>query len=127
LRGHARRLIAFAFHFQVASHVAARLGAAHAQCLQVIKRGLGRRWQQALFGASRRAVLPASPATSTRRTACQLAANQLSGEYSQIHAAVWLDRLDLRRTRDEALLANKRAGADMIRTYFTKAVAEDLA
>ncbi len=56
-----------------------------------------------------------------------VAAYQVSGEYSQIHAAARLGWLDLRRTRDESLLAIKRAGADMILTYFAKAVAQDLA
>ncbi len=60
-------------------------------------------------------------------TRLPLAAYQVSGEYSQIHAAARLGWLDLRRTRDESLLAIKRAGADMILTYFAKAVAQDLA
>lgn len=47
-----------------------------------------------------------------------IAAYQVSGEYAQIHAAARLGWLDLNRTRDESLLAIKRAGADMILTYF---------
>ena len=47
-----------------------------------------------------------------------LAAYQVSGEYAQIHAAAKLGWLDYERTRDESLLAIKRAGADMILTYF---------
>lgn len=60
-------------------------------------------------------------------TRLPVAAYQVSGEYSQIQAAARLGWLDLRRTRDESLLAIKRAGADMILTYFAKAVAQDLA
>ncbi len=52
-----------------------------------------------------------------------LAAYQVSGEYAQIHAAARLGWLDYERTRDETLLAIKRAGADMILTYFAKEVA----
>jgi porphobilinogen synthase len=60
-------------------------------------------------------------------TRLPVAAYQVSGEYSQIQAAAKLGWLDLKRTRDESLLAIKRAGADFILTYFAKAVAEDLA
>jgi len=60
-------------------------------------------------------------------TRLPVAAYQVSGEYSQIQAAAKLGWLDLSRTRDESLLAIKRAGADFILTYFAKAVAEDLA
>ncbi len=60
-------------------------------------------------------------------TRLPVAAYQVSGEYSQIQAAARLGWLDLRRTRDESLLAIKRAGADVILTYFAKAVAQDLA
>ena len=49
-----------------------------------------------------------------------VAAYQISGEYAQIHAAARLGWLDLARCRHESLLAIKRAGADMILTYFAK-------
>lgn len=55
-----------------------------------------------------------------------VAAYQVSGEYSQIHAAARLGWLDYERTRDESLLAIKRAGADMILTYFAREVAEGI-
>ena len=55
-----------------------------------------------------------------------IAAYQVSGEYAQIHAAARLGWLDLVRCRDESLLAIKRAGADMILTYFAKDVAKAL-
>jgi porphobilinogen synthase len=54
------------------------------------------------------------------RSGKPLAAYQVSGEYSQIHAAARLGWLDLARTRHESLLAIKRAGADLILTYFAK-------
>jgi porphobilinogen synthase len=53
-----------------------------------------------------------------------VAAYQVSGEYAQIHAAARLGWLDLARTRNESLLAIKRAGADMILTYFAKDMAK---
>jgi len=49
-----------------------------------------------------------------------LAVYNVSGEYSMIKAAVRLGWLDERRTILEALTAFKRAGADMIITYFAK-------
>jgi len=52
-----------------------------------------------------------------------VAAYQVSGEYSQIQAAARLGWLDLARTRHESLIAIKRAGADMILTYFAKEMA----
>ncbi len=55
-----------------------------------------------------------------------VAAYQVSGEYAQIHAAAKLGWLDYERTRDESLLAIKRAGADVILTYFAKEVATKL-
>jgi porphobilinogen synthase len=59
-------------------------------------------------------------------TQVPVAAYQISGEYAQIHAAARLGWLDLARCRDESLLAIKRAGADMILTYFAKDVARAL-
>lgn len=52
-----------------------------------------------------------------------VAAYQVSGEYSQIQAAARLGWLDLVRTRHESLIAIKRAGADIILTYFAKEMA----
>jgi porphobilinogen synthase len=56
-----------------------------------------------------------------------LAAYQVSGEYAMIHAAAANGWLDLRRTALESLMAIKRAGADMILTYFAKDAAHWLA
>jgi porphobilinogen synthase len=56
-----------------------------------------------------------------------LAAYNVSGEFSMIKAAAergWIDEI---RIRDEVLVAIKRAGADLILTYFAKDVARSLA
>ncbi len=55
-----------------------------------------------------------------------VAAYQVSGEYAQIHAAARLGWLDLAKVSRESLLAIRRAGADMILTYFAKTVAPEL-
>ena len=73
-------------------------------------------------------VKPAGPYLDVIRvvkefTHLPVAAYQVSGEYAQIHAAAQLGWLDYERTRDEALLSIKRAGADIIFTYFAKEVA----
>lgn len=60
------------------------------------------------------------------KTSLPLAAYQVSGEYAQIHAAANLGWLDYASIRDESLLAIKRAGADMILTYFASEVAASL-
>jgi porphobilinogen synthase len=62
-----------------------------------------------------------------RETRLPLAAYQVSGEYAQIHAAAQLGWLDLVKTRQESLLAIKRAGADLILTYFARDIAQELA
>jgi porphobilinogen synthase len=59
-------------------------------------------------------------------TTLPVAAYQVSGEYAQIQAAARAGWLDLGKARDESLLAIKRSGADIILTYFAKAVAESL-
>lgn len=55
-----------------------------------------------------------------------IAAYNVSGEYAMIKAAGINGWLDADRARDETLLAIKRAGADMILTYFAKEVASSL-
>lgn len=75
-------------------------------------------------------VKPAGPyldivRQTAERSAVPVAAYQVSGEYAQIHAAAAAGWLDLRRCRDESLLAIKRAGADLILTYFARDWARD--
>ncbi len=53
-----------------------------------------------------------------------IAAYQVSGEFSMIQAAAAKGWLDLQRSALESLVAIKRAGADMIITYFAKDAAE---
>jgi porphobilinogen synthase len=60
-------------------------------------------------------------------TQMPVAAYQVSGEYSMIHAAAERGWLDLERTMLESLLAIRRAGADIILTYFAVAAARALA
>ncbi len=55
-----------------------------------------------------------------------LAAYQVSGEYSMILAAAQRGWLDLDRAMWESLTAIRRAGADIILTYFAKAAARAL-
>jgi len=76
-------------------------------------------------------VKPAGPYLDIIRavrghTLLPVAAYQVSGEYAQIHAAARVGWLDYEATRDESLLAIKRAGADMILTYFAAEVAASL-
>ena len=83
-------------------------------------------------GADILMVKPAGPYLDIIRevreeTDLPLAAYQVSGEYAQIMAAAERGWLDLERCRDESLLAIRRAGADMILTYFAKDVARSLA
>lgn len=80
-------------------------------------------------GADMVMVKPAGPYLDVIRavreqTKLPLAAYQVSGEYAQIHAAAQAGWLDYAKCRDEALLAIKRAGADIILTYFAREVAE---
>ena len=83
-------------------------------------------------GADMVMVKPAGPYLDViravrERTKLPLAAYQVSGEYAQIHAAAKAGWLDCEKCRDESLLAIKRAGADIILTYFAREAAEALA
>ncbi|ESP89513.1 porphobilinogen synthase [Candidatus Halobonum tyrrellensis] len=55
-----------------------------------------------------------------------VAAYNVSGEYAMLHAAAERGWLDLEATARESLLGIKRAGADLILTYFAEDVAETL-
>ncbi|MCU0499454.1 MAG: porphobilinogen synthase [Anaerolineae bacterium] len=56
-----------------------------------------------------------------------IAAYQVSGEYAMIHAAAANGWIDLQRAALESLIGIKRAGADMILTYFARDAAHWLA
>jgi porphobilinogen synthase len=73
-------------------------------------------------------VKPALPfldiiAAARSRTTLPIAAYQVSGEYSMIKAAAGAGWLDESRAVMESLLSIKRAGADLIVTYFAKEAA----
>ena len=55
-----------------------------------------------------------------------IAAYNVSGEYAMIHAAAEKGWLDLEATAHESLLSLKRAGANLIITYFAEDLAERL-
>ena len=55
-----------------------------------------------------------------------IAAYNVSGEYAMLHAAAEKGWLDLEATAHESLLSLKRAGADLIVTYFAEDLAERL-
>jgi porphobilinogen synthase len=76
-------------------------------------------------------VKPALPyldviAAARAHTSVPVAAYQVSGEYSMIKAAGKAGWLDESRAMLESLLAIKRAGADLILTYFAKDAARAL-
>ena len=94
-------------------------------------------WRQALRevdmdvaeGADMVMVKPAMPYLDIIRLvrdSCDLplAAYQVSGEYSMIHAAAANGWMELQRCALESLIGIRRAGADMIITYFAKDVAQ---
>jgi porphobilinogen synthase len=73
-------------------------------------------------------VKPAMPyldviSAARERTPLPIAAYQVSGEYSMIKAAAQAGWLDENRAMLESLLSIKRAGADIILTYFAKEAA----
>src|SRR5690606_16303439 len=76
-------------------------------------------------GADMLMVKPALPyldvlAEVRRSFNLPIAAYQVSGEYAMLHAAAANGWLDLQRAALESLTSIKRAGADMILTYFAK-------
>jgi porphobilinogen synthase len=55
-----------------------------------------------------------------------VAAYNVSGEYAMLHAAAEKGWLDLDEVAFESLLSIKRAGADLILTYFAEDIAREL-
>jgi porphobilinogen synthase len=55
-----------------------------------------------------------------------VAAYNVSGEYAMVHAAAEKGWLSLEETALESLLSIKRAGADLVLTYFAEDVADHL-
>lgn len=82
-------------------------------------------------GADAIMVKPAGPYLDIIRDLRELSelpifAYQVSGEYAQIYAAAQKGWLDYTAVRDESLIAIKRAGADVVLTYFAHEVARAL-
>jgi porphobilinogen synthase len=82
-------------------------------------------------GADMLMVKPALPYLDVIRAVRErfdlpLAAYQVSGEYAQIKAAGQMGWIDEERVMIESLIAIKRAGADLILTYFAKDVIKRL-
>jgi porphobilinogen synthase len=82
-------------------------------------------------GADMLMVKPALPYLDVLRAVRErfhlpLAAYQVSGEYAQIKAAGRMGWIDEERVMMESLIAIKRAGADLILTYFAKEIANRL-
>lgn len=83
-------------------------------------------------GADMVMVKPAGPYLDVIRrlreaTTLPIAAYQVSGEYAMLKAASERGWLDERRSAMESLLAIRRAGADVILTYYARQVGEWLA
>ncbi|HEX4948568.1 MAG TPA: porphobilinogen synthase [Blastocatellia bacterium] len=82
-------------------------------------------------GADMLMVKPALPYLDVIKAARErynlpLVAYQVSGEYAQIKAAGQLGWIDEERVMMESLIAIKRAGADLILTYFAREVLKQL-
>jgi len=82
-------------------------------------------------GADVLMVKPALPyldvvADVRRRFDRPVAAYNVSGEYAMLHAAAEKGWLDLEATAYESLLSIKRAGADLVVTYFAEELADRL-
>ena len=80
-------------------------------------------------GADMIMVKPAMPyldviAEARRRFDLPLAAYQVSGEYAMMQAAIQKGWLDRNRVILESLTSIRRAGAEMILTYFAKEAAK---
>jgi porphobilinogen synthase len=56
-----------------------------------------------------------------------VASYQVSGEYAMLHAAADRGWMDLERAMWESVIALRRAGADLVITYFARVIAERLA
>jgi porphobilinogen synthase len=82
-------------------------------------------------GADAVIVKPGMPSLDVLRAVREsvsvpVAAYQVSGEYAMLHDAAEKGHLDLERAMWEATLGLRRAGADLVITYFARALAERL-
>jgi porphobilinogen synthase len=88
-------------------------------------------WQDIDEGADMVMVKPAGPfldviARVKQDTGYPLAAYQVSGEYAMIHAAAERGWIDLDRAMMESLIGIRRAGADVVISYFAVQAAKRL-
>ena len=88
-------------------------------------------WQDIEEGADMVMVKPAGPFLDVvsrvkRETGYPLAAYQVSGEYAMIQAAAERGWIELDRAMMESLIGIRRAGADVIVTYFAREAARAL-
>ena len=82
-------------------------------------------WQDIEEGADMVMVKPAGPFLDIigrvkAETGYPLAAYQVSGEFAMIHAAAERGWIDLERSMMESLIGIRRAGADVVITYFAR-------
>ena len=89
-------------------------------------------WQDIEEGADMVMVKPAGPfldvvARVKQETGYPLGAYQVSGEYAMIQAAAERGWIDRERAMMESLIGIRRAGADVIITYFARDAARALA
>jgi porphobilinogen synthase len=80
-------------------------------------------------GADALIVKPGMPCLDVLRAVREavdvpVATYQVSGEYAMLHAAAERGWMDLERARWETVLGLRRAGADLVITYFARAIAE---
>jgi porphobilinogen synthase len=89
-------------------------------------------WQDIEEGADMVMVKPAGPFLDVvsrvkQETGYPLAAYQVSGEFAMIQAAAERGWIDLERAMMESLIGIRRAGADVVITYFAREAARVLA
>jgi porphobilinogen synthase len=94
-----------------------------------LEEALRETWQDIEEGADMVMVKPAGPfldviARVKQETGYPLAAYQVSGEYAMIQAAAERGWIERDRAMIESLIGIRRAGADVVITYFARAAAE---
>jgi porphobilinogen synthase len=94
-----------------------------------VEEALRETWQDIEEGADMVMVKPAGPFLDVisrvkQETGYPLAAYQVSGEFAMIQAAAERGWIDLERTMMESLIGIRRAGADVVITYFAREAAK---
>ena len=96
-----------------------------------VEEALRETWQDIEEGADMVMVKPAGPFLDVvsrvkQETGYPLAAYQVSGEFAMIQAAAERGWIDLERAMMESLIGIRRAGADVVITYFAREAARAL-